>query len=43
MQQTLVVLTCVGGLVVLVLLVFMPMAIKIVREYQRLVVFRLGK
>jgi regulator of protease activity HflC (stomatin/prohibitin superfamily) len=43
MQQTLVFLTCVAGLVVLVLLVLLPMAIKIVREYQRLVVFRLGK
>lgn len=43
MQQTLVFLTCIAGLVVLFLLVLLPMAVKIVREYQRLVVFRLGK
>jgi regulator of protease activity HflC (stomatin/prohibitin superfamily) len=36
-------LACVAGIIVLLLLVLLPMSIKIVREYQRLVVFRLGK
>lgn len=33
----------VGGFVILLAVLFIPMAIKIVREYQRLVVFRLGR
>jgi regulator of protease activity HflC (stomatin/prohibitin superfamily) len=33
----------VGGFIVLLAVVLIPIAIKIVREYQRLVVFRLGK
>jgi len=43
MDPTLTFLTCVGGLFVLFAIVLLSMAIKIVREYQRLVVFRLGK
>ena len=43
MNQALVFLSCIAGIVVLFLLVLLPMSIKIVREYQRLVVFRLGK
>src|SRR5512144_2656241 len=43
MNSALALVSCVAGLVVLLLLVLLPMAIKIVREYQRLVVFRLGK
>jgi regulator of protease activity HflC (stomatin/prohibitin superfamily) len=35
--------TIVGAFVVLLALLMIPMAVKIVREYQRLVVFRLGK
>jgi len=42
-NQALAFLTCLGALIVMGLLVLLPMAIKIVREYQRLVVFRLGK
>jgi regulator of protease activity HflC (stomatin/prohibitin superfamily) len=33
----------VGGFIILLAAVLLPIAIKIVREYQRLVVFRLGK
>lgn len=36
-------LACVGFLLVLAAIVVLAMAVKIVREYQRLVVFRLGK
>jgi regulator of protease activity HflC (stomatin/prohibitin superfamily) len=43
MGNTLTLLGCLAGLIVLFLLVLLPMSIKIVREYQRLVVFRLGK
>jgi regulator of protease activity HflC (stomatin/prohibitin superfamily) len=43
MQQTLAFATCVGFLFVLFAIILLSMAIKIVREYQRLVVFRLGK
>ncbi len=43
MNSALVLLACVAGIIVLFLLVLLPMSIKIVREYQRLVVFRLGK
>jgi regulator of protease activity HflC (stomatin/prohibitin superfamily) len=35
--------TIIGAFIVLLALVLIPMAVKIVREYQRLVVFRLGK
>lgn len=35
--------TFVGGFVILLAIVLIPMAIKIVREYQRLVIFRLGR
>jgi regulator of protease activity HflC (stomatin/prohibitin superfamily) len=41
--QTVTFLTCVGFFFVLFVIVLFSMAIKIVREYQRLVVFRLGK
>ena len=37
------VLICLGAILVFVVLVLIPLAIKIVREYQRIVVFRLGK
>ncbi len=40
---TLTLLTCVGFFFVLFAIVLLSLAIKIVREYQRLVVFRLGK
>lgn len=43
MANTLTFLGCVGALLVLFLLVLLPLAVKVVREYQRLVVFRLGK
>ncbi len=43
MLQALTPLLCVGLFVLLLVIVLIPMAIKIVREYQRLVVFRLGK
>jgi regulator of protease activity HflC (stomatin/prohibitin superfamily) len=43
MNATLTFLTCVVFLLVLFAIVLFSMAIKIVREYQRLVVFRLGK
>lgn len=43
MTATLTFLACLAGIIVLFLLVLLPMSIKIVREYQRLVVFRLGK
>ncbi len=43
MNATLTFLTCVVFLFVLFAIVLFSMAIKIVREYQRLVVFRLGK
>ncbi|MBI5033758.1 MAG: SPFH/Band 7/PHB domain protein [Chloroflexi bacterium] len=43
MTATLTFLACAATIIVLFLLVLLPMAIKIVREYQRLVVFRLGK
>jgi regulator of protease activity HflC (stomatin/prohibitin superfamily) len=43
MNATLTLLSCLAFLVVLVALLIFSMAIKIVREYQRLVVFRLGK
>jgi len=43
MNATLTFLTCVGFFFVLFLIVILSLAIKIVREYQRLVVFRLGK
>jgi regulator of protease activity HflC (stomatin/prohibitin superfamily) len=43
MTTTLTFLTCVAFLFVLFAVVLFSMAIKIVREYQRLVVFRLGK
>ena len=36
-------LTCLVGIVVLIVLVFLANAIRIVNEYQRLVVFRLGR
>lgn len=41
--QTLTFLSCVGFFFVLFAIMLLSMAIKIVREYQRLVVFRLGK
>ncbi len=43
MQQTLALISCLAFFIVLFLIVVLSMAIKIVREYQRLVVFRLGK
>ena len=43
MNNTLTLISCMAGAFVLLLIVLMPMSIKIVREYQRLVVFRLGK
>jgi regulator of protease activity HflC (stomatin/prohibitin superfamily) len=43
MGQTAAFLTCVGFFLVLFAIMLFAMAIKIVREYQRLVVFRLGK
>ncbi len=43
MNSTLTLLTCVGFFFVLFAIVILSMALKIVREYQRLVVFRLGK
>ncbi len=43
MSQTLTLATCVGFIFVLLVIVLVSMSIKIVREYQRLVVFRLGK
>ncbi|MDE3088178.1 MAG: SPFH/Band 7/PHB domain protein [Chloroflexota bacterium] len=42
-MQTLTLVACVGFFFVLFLIVLLMMALKIVREYQRLVVFRLGK
>ncbi len=42
-MQTLTLVSCVVVVLVLFLIVLLSMAIKIVREYQRLVVFRLGK
>ncbi|MBM3127101.1 MAG: SPFH/Band 7/PHB domain protein [Chloroflexi bacterium] len=42
-NQTVTMLSCIGFFFVLFALVLFTMAIKIVREYQRLVVFRLGK
>lgn len=42
-NATLTFIACVGFFLVLFLLVILSMALKIVREYQRLVVFRLGK
>jgi regulator of protease activity HflC (stomatin/prohibitin superfamily) len=41
--QTVTLVTCVGFFLVLFAIMLFVMAIKIVREYQRLVVFRLGK
>ncbi len=41
--STLTLLSCVGFFFVLFIVVILAMAVKIVREYQRLVVFRLGK
>jgi regulator of protease activity HflC (stomatin/prohibitin superfamily) len=35
--------TIIGAFIILLALVFIPMGIKVVREYQRLVVFRLGR
>lgn len=43
MNTNLALLACVGFAFVLFLIVLLSMALKIVREYQRLVVFRLGK
>ncbi len=43
MTGTLTFLTCIGFFFVLFAIVLLSLAIKIVREYQRLVVFRLGK
>ncbi len=43
MPQTLALISCIAFFIVLFLVVVLSMAIKIVREYQRLVVFRLGK
>lgn len=43
MDATLTFLTCVGFFFVLFAILLLSMALKIVREYQRLVVFRLGK
>jgi regulator of protease activity HflC (stomatin/prohibitin superfamily) len=43
MNNTLTLLSCIGGVIALFLIVILSMSIKIVREYQRLVVFRLGK
>lgn len=43
MPQTLALISCMAFFIVLFLIVILSMAIKIVREYQRLVVFRLGK
>jgi len=43
MNSFLTLLACLAFIIVLLLLVLLPMSIKIVREYQRLVVFRLGK
>ncbi len=43
MNSFLTLIACLAGIIVLFLLVLLPMSIKIVREYQRLVVFRLGK
>jgi regulator of protease activity HflC (stomatin/prohibitin superfamily) len=43
MSPTVSFLACAGFLLVLVAIVILAMAVKIVREYQRLVVFRLGK
>jgi regulator of protease activity HflC (stomatin/prohibitin superfamily) len=37
------VLTCLVGVIILILIVFLASALKIVPEYQRLVVFRLGR
>jgi len=42
-NSTVTLLACVGFLLVMVAIVVLAMAVKIVREYQRLVVFRLGK
>lgn len=43
MDPTLTLLSCVGFFIVLFAIVMISLAIKIVREYQRIVVFRLGK
>jgi regulator of protease activity HflC (stomatin/prohibitin superfamily) len=43
MTQTLALISCMAFFIILFLIVILSMAIKIVREYQRLVVFRLGK
>lgn len=43
MAQTLTLLSCVVFVIVVLAIVILAMAVKIVREYQRLVVFRLGK
>jgi regulator of protease activity HflC (stomatin/prohibitin superfamily) len=42
-NSTLTLISCVGFVFVLLVIVLLSMALKIVREYQRLVVFRLGK
>lgn len=43
MNNTLTLITCAAFVIVLFAIVLLSMALKIVREYQRLVVFRLGK
>ncbi len=43
MNSTFTLITCLGFVFVLLVIVLFSMALKIVREYQRLVVFRLGK
>ena len=43
MDSTLTVLLCVAGFVVLVLVILLASSIRVVPEYQRLVIFRLGR